>query len=153
MDENHPWFSPLRGALRASKLVLDSDRGFIPDEFLLRFSSSTRIFRDPFKRIGKIMEAVGQPFPKIESNLFFHITFKRPFYTEQKDETYPKISEKTSEKILREIGADKNITSEQLAEKLSLSKRAIEKQIANLKASGKLIRIGSDKAGYWEIKK
>ena len=43
-DENHPWFSPLRGALRASK--------FIPDEFLLRFSSSTRIFRDPFKGTG-----------------------------------------------------------------------------------------------------
>ena len=44
-DENHSWFSSLRDALRASKLVLDSDLGFVPDEFLLRFSSLTRIFR------------------------------------------------------------------------------------------------------------
>lgn len=38
-----------------------------------------------------------------------------------------------------------------LAEKIGVSKRAIEMQIANLKAKGLLVREGADHGGYWRI--
>lgn len=112
------------------------------------------------KRIGKIMSAAEQPYPQIESNAFFKITFKRPFYTEIRQDTSPKImkgisekaSEKTSEKILREIEKNKYITTEELAKILGKTSRAIEYHVSNLKTLGILKRIGSDRAGYWEIK-
>jgi ATP-dependent DNA helicase RecG len=108
------------------------------------------------KRIGEIMKEAGQSYPEIESNLFFHIIFKRPFYTEPKDEVSPKFSEKPSEKpsekILREIKKNKYITTEELAKIIGRTNRAIEYHIANLKDKGRLKRIGSDRAGYWEIK-
>ena len=44
-------------------------------------------------------------------------------------------------------------TIPKLAVALDLSTRAIEKQIAKLKESGHLIRVGSRKDGHWEMKK
>ncbi len=38
-----------------------------------------------------------------------------------------------------------------IAEKIGVSKRAIEMQIANLKAKGLLVREGADHGGYWRI--
>jgi ATP-dependent DNA helicase RecG len=43
------------------------------------------------------------------------------------------------------------ITIAELAKNLKISTRAIEKHIAQLKSSGLIERIGSDKAGYWEV--
>ena len=42
------------------------------------------------KRIGEIMERAVQPYPEIESNLFFRMTFKKPFY----NKTWGKIAKK-----------------------------------------------------------
>ncbi len=53
--------------------------------------------------------------------------------------------------ILSEIQKDRNITLEALAEKVGISVRNIEKNIARLKKEGVLERIGSRKAGYWKI--
>ncbi len=53
--------------------------------------------------------------------------------------------------ILSEIQKDRNITLEALAEKVGISVRNIEKNIARLKEEGLLKRIGSRKTGYWEI--
>lgn len=107
------------------------------------------------KRISEIMEAAGQPFPEIESNLFFRMTFKRPFYTEQKtpssDKGSDKSSDKSSEMVLDEIKKNPSISAVKLAEIFGLTSRAIEKHISNLKADGKLERVGSKKHGYWKI--
>ena len=59
--------------------------------------------------------------------------------------------DKTAKKILEEIAKDPFITAKQLSDLLSISLRAIEKQLARLKADGHIERIGSDKSGRWQI--
>jgi ATP-dependent DNA helicase RecG len=49
------------------------------------------------------------------------------------------------------ISKNKDITSKDLAEKIGITKRGVEKNIAKLKEKGFLIRIGSDRTGYWEV--
>ena len=43
------------------------------------------------------------------------------------------------------------MSAKMLAGKLGIGSRAIEKQLATLKASGRILRIGPDKGGHWEI--
>jgi len=58
---------------------------------------------------------------------------------------------KIQQDILSEIHRERNITIEALSEKVGISVRNIEKNIARLKEEGLLKRIGSRKTGYWEI--
>ena len=58
---------------------------------------------------------------------------------------------KSSEKIINELINNKNITISELSLKLSISTRAIEKQLDKLKQKGIIRRIGPDKGGYWQI--
>lgn len=60
--------------------------------------------------------------------------------------------QKSSEKILEMISEDSYITTEQMATKLGISTRAVEKHLSNLKSKGHLLRIGPDKGGHWEVK-
>ncbi len=103
------------------------------------------------RRMRDAMKSAGLPYPEIESGHFFTITFQRPPYSLKESEGSEKSSEKSSEKILVEIRADNRVSAEKIARKLGISSRAVEKQIANLKAENKLKRIGSAKGGHWEI--
>ena len=67
------------------------------------------------------------------------------------DETPEKSSEKSSEKILHHLRAAPTLSAKALAEKLSVSSRAVEKQIDLLKKEGSLRRIGPAKGGHWEV--
>ena len=60
-------------------------------------------------------------------------------------------SEKSSEKILRMMAEQPTITTALIAQKIGISTRAVDKQIAKLKASGRLQRIGADKGEHWEV--
>ncbi len=60
-------------------------------------------------------------------------------------------SQKSSQKILELIGEDRYITTNSMAEKLNISRRAVAKQIAILKENNYLKRIGPAKGGYWKI--
>ena len=62
-----------------------------------------------------------------------------------------KSSQKSSQKILQLISEDSEITTEEMASAIGISRRAIAKQIKKLKNEKKLKRIGSDKGGYWKI--
>lgn len=62
-----------------------------------------------------------------------------------------KSSQKSSQKILELVSRNPKITTTELAEILSISRRAIAKQISNLKEGNKLRRIGPDKGGHWEV--
>ena len=53
--------------------------------------------------------------------------------------------------LLRLLKANPGLTARQAAEQLGLSQRAVEKQLAALKASGRLRRIGPNKGGYWQV--
>jgi predicted HTH transcriptional regulator len=60
-------------------------------------------------------------------------------------------SGKSSGKILALIQDQPAISAPELAEQLGISVRAVEKHLANLKAAGKLRRVGSAKGGHWEL--
>lgn len=60
-------------------------------------------------------------------------------------------SEKSSEKIIKLMKQNKNITISDIAKRLNISTRAVEKQIAKLKKQNIIKRIGPDKGGYWEV--
>lgn len=53
--------------------------------------------------------------------------------------------------LLALLKANPALTSRQAAEKLGLSPRAVEKQLARLKATGRLRRIGPNKGGHWLV--
>lgn len=58
---------------------------------------------------------------------------------------------KTADKILAAMRANPEVTAEMLAVDLELSKRGIEDSIARLRKSGRVIRHGGRKDGYWEV--
>ena len=63
----------------------------------------------------------------------------------------PKKVSRTAQKIIDLIISDSSITAENMANKIGVSKRAIEKSIKSLRDMGIIIHEGSDKAGYWRI--
>lgn len=58
---------------------------------------------------------------------------------------------RTAQSILDLVISDGSISQDKMAGKIGVSKRAIEMQIANLKAKGLLVREGADHGGYWRI--
>ena len=46
-----------------------------------------------------------------------------------------------------------DITRERLAKEIGLSIRGVEKNLAQLKSEGKIVRIGGRKGGHWEVVK
>ena len=48
---------------------------------------------------------------------------------------------------------DSQVTILEMAKRLGITTRAIEKQIFNLKKDGKVKRIGGAKGGHWEVMK
>ena len=85
------------------------------------------------------------------------IFYKDSANREQRDQTCLKSSVKskrlgrTAQNILDSIISDGSISQDKMAERIGVSKRAIEMQIANLKANGLLVREGADRGGYWRI--
>ncbi|GHU11151.1 ATP-dependent DNA helicase RecG [Spirochaetia bacterium] len=57
----------------------------------------------------------------------------------------------TTDKILAIITNDSNTTYDEIADKLSLTRKTVQRHIQDLKNSGVIKRIGSDKKGHWQI--
>lgn len=60
-------------------------------------------------------------------------------------------SQKSSQKIIELIRENSSISTQEMADKLMISRRAIAKQIKKLKEDGIIQRVGPDKGGYWEV--
>lgn len=58
---------------------------------------------------------------------------------------------KTSVKILDLVKSNSNITIPELSHLIGVSERSIERNIKNLQDSKKLMRVGPDKGGHWEV--
>jgi len=58
---------------------------------------------------------------------------------------------KTRRRILEEIRNNPNITHKQLERILNLGRTSIQNNVSYLRNNGYIKRIGSDKAGYWEL--
>ena len=59
--------------------------------------------------------------------------------------------QKSREKIMALLSQDNTLSAADLAERIGITAKAVEKQIAALKADGVLRRIGPDKGGYWQV--
>ena len=53
--------------------------------------------------------------------------------------------------LLRLLKAKPKLTGKQAADQLGISPRAVEKQLAKLKAAGSIERVGPNKGGYWQV--
>jgi len=121
------------------------------------------------KRIRDAMNEYGLRPPVIRTaETWFSITFRR----KGPDEAIESLSRKgigeparpgssigsskgspiTRERIITLIAANPQITSDAIASNLRITKRAVLKQIRRLKDDGLLRRIGSPRAGYWEVR-
>jgi len=49
------------------------------------------------------------------------------------------------------IGNNKNITIKELAERIGVSTRSIERNLKRLQEYKSIKRVGGDKGGYWKI--
>jgi predicted HTH transcriptional regulator len=58
----------------------------------------------------------------------------------------------TQIKIIELLSANSNMTGADLSESIGISKRNIEVNLKKLKEKGVLVRHGSSKGGYWEVK-
>ena len=58
---------------------------------------------------------------------------------------------KSGEKIIALLSQDNTLSATALARRIGITPKAVEKQIARLKADGALRRIGPDKGGYWQV--
>lgn len=58
---------------------------------------------------------------------------------------------KSREKIIALLSQDNTLSATALARRIGITPKAVEKQIARLKADGTLRRIGPDKGGYWQV--
>ena len=74
--------------------------------------------------------------------------------TEESGEKKPENGEKkqkSREKILTLLKQDPSFTTRKLAEAIGITPKAIEKQLAKLKAEGLIERDGPDKGGKWKV--
>ena len=58
---------------------------------------------------------------------------------------------KVQQDILKAIAKDNNISQNELAQKLSLARETINRNMKKLKDQGIIKHVGADKNGYWEI--
>jgi ATP-dependent DNA helicase RecG len=83
----------------------------------------------------------------------FLVTFHRDAAKGFIPSTGDKTRDKTRDKILSLVHNNPKITVGQLAKHLALAEKAVGWHIAKLKAEGRIRRIGSRKAGHWEVSK
>jgi ATP-dependent DNA helicase RecG len=57
----------------------------------------------------------------------------------------------TREQVIELLSKNPKMTRDELAQALAKSPNTIKGHIAKLKAEGRLIRIGSDRDGYWKV--
>ena len=60
-------------------------------------------------------------------------------------------TQKTTEKIIRILKDRPYTTAGQLAEELGLTIDGVDYNIRKLKKQGRIVRIGGDKGGHWEV--
>ncbi|CAG1006102.1 hypothetical protein METP2_03723 [Methanosarcinales archaeon] len=162
------YFSPMKPRIRVfldrieflnpGSLPKDIESIMKEDFTMPRNPIVTRIFR-----VIKLAENAGSGFDKMINGWktyydepvvsggidFYKITFPLVKAGESSEKT----SEKTSEKIILLIKENPAISANEIAEKMGLSSRAIEMQIAKLKKDNIIKRIGPDKGGIWEVVK
>ncbi len=108
-------------------------------------------------RMQAAMKEAGLPDIEFEySEHSFHVVLEGPEVTVKdtlKDTVKDTVKElsKNERKIYEIMKENPKITAEQLSEILGINLRNTKRNIAKLKEKGLIVRVGSDKAGHWEV--
>jgi Fic family protein len=86
-----------------------------------------------------------------DSTVFIEFMLECIFEAVSSVKSSVKSSVNTDEIILQYLANNPKATAVQMADFLHITVRAVEKQIAKLKADGKLVRVGSARKGEWEV--
>ena len=80
------------------------------------------------------------------------VTLPFNWLNERKDNNFNNIKLSNNRKnIIIEMRNNPNITKEQLAKLIGISTTAIDNNISYLKSHGFIVRVGSNKSGYWQV--
>ena len=141
------------------KLIFRNAGTFIPKsvEEVIENDCPESVYRNPFlveamRNLGMI-ETQGGGIKKL-FDLQNERDFPPPLYEFSDSSIKLTIfgsSEKSSEKILELLKENNKLTTDEVAEKIGITRRAVEKNIEKLKSKGKLTRIGADNGGYWQV--
>lgn len=125
------------------------------NEILANIFLQLRISERSGRGVPKIVSIYGKKSIKIEKNrIIVTIPFNRIGVNNFKiisNKVSNKVSNKTETKILELIRDNPNITIAQLATKTGLSEPGIKKNLKQLKEKCFIVRVGSNKTGYWEV--
>ena len=85
-------------------------------------------------------------------NRYTHVDYAEKFgENEESSEKEFGENQKSSEIILELLKKNPKLSAKKLSEKIGITSRAVEKQLATLVEKGLLKRVGSPKGGHWEI--
>ncbi len=86
-----------------------------------------------------------------QKGLIARVGSDRQGYWQVIDSLAENTTEKTTEKILRLLSENPNLTNQELAEKCGLTEDGVYYNIKILRRKGLIVRIGPDKGGYWQV--
>ena len=121
-----------------------------------------------YQKIREGFEGAGLPMPKVENFCGgVRVTFRRGFdvaigkkiTTSDVTDYGGKVGGDVAlieitdiqKSIIDLIGADASISIDQMAVKMAVKKRTLEREIANMKQKGYISRTGSPRSGKWEV--
>jgi len=111
------------------------------------------MIRDNQSKYYKALEdsgSAGESTPFIEFMLEIILKSLQE-YIKENSKSNQKSNQKSDQKILLLMKQNSKITIKQICSKLEMSESGVKKVIQKLKSQNKIKRIGSLKAGYWEI--
>ena len=106
-------------------------------------------------KVLKVMKENGSPPPEFETDddrSYFLIRLPAHPKAESDERAHADTKEKTSGKIIELILQNASITIPEMASKIGITERSIERNIRKLQTEGKLKRIGPAKGGHWVVK-
>ena len=83
---------------------------------------------------------------------FYRPTYNHSIYTAESAVKVPSKCPESAVKVYNAIAEHPKSSNKDLCVILGLSDRAVRNQIKLLKEADCIVRVGSDKSGYWEIK-
>ena len=125
--EQHSWY--FRNALVRANYKNYTKNIFATHEFLLRF-------------FGNLLLGENH----ILKNRTLHI-----YYSDTVNDTVKLQDDTINDTVIALIKENNKITSQEISERLNISLSTTKRKISALKVDKKIVRIGSDKTGYWKI--
>ena len=97
--------------------------------------------------------AIAQSDAQGNSTIFIDFMLKCILQTiKEQQKVTDKVTDKSEDKLLNIIRETPTITIPQLMQMLSMSDSGVRKNLRKLQKQGRLVRVGANKNGYWEVK-